>query len=276
MKAFLQHVKKVGSSASIAPDHKTIYINFTLPQNIKRGPGFWKFNNSLLNDEEYIFRIHQLIRQLRKKYSRLKDKNLVWELMKMEIRQNTISYAKRKAKNMFLREDELQKRMEELDQIICNSNDLQNIEDTLNEYDALKTEVNTIYEQKGKAAMFRSKCRWIEEGERPTKYLFNLEKQNYERKTITELRLEDDKIVFEENEILKSIEDFYYNLYKSKGSLSEVEFHQFTSEQRYAQIEKETLAIVHAFHKFDQLLFGKPDVTVHRDHQPLRLFSNGL
>ena len=41
------------------------------------------------------------------------------------------------------------------------------------------------------------------------------------------------------------------------------------TEQRYAQIEKETLAIVHAFQKFDQLLFGKNDVTVHSDHKPL-------
>lgn len=139
---------------------------------------------------------------------------------------------------MFLREDEIQKRMEELDQIICNSNDLQNIEDTLNEYDALKAEVNTIYEQKGKAAMFRSKCRWIEKGERPTKYFFNLEKQNYKRKTITELRLEDEKILFEENGILKSMEDFYYNLYKSKGSLSEAEFHQFRSDLSHARHPK--------------------------------------
>ena len=43
------------------------------------------------------------------------------------------------------------------------------------------------------------------------------------------------------------------------------------TEQRYAQIEKETLAIVHAFHKFDQLLFGKSDVTVHSDHKPLEV-----
>ena len=41
------------------------------------------------------------------------------------------------------------------------------------------------------------------------------------------------------------------------------------TEQRYAQIEKETLAIVHTFHKFDQLLFGKADVVVHSDHKPL-------
>ena len=41
------------------------------------------------------------------------------------------------------------------------------------------------------------------------------------------------------------------------------------TKQRYAQIEKETLSTVHAFHKFDQLLFGKSDITVHSDQQPL-------
>lgn len=41
------------------------------------------------------------------------------------------------------------------------------------------------------------------------------------------------------------------------------------TEQRYAQIEKETLGIVHAFRKFDQLLFGKSEITVHSDHKPL-------
>ena len=39
------------------------------------------------------------------------------------------------------------------------------------------------------------------------------------------------------------------------------------TEKAYAQIEKETLAIVHAFPKFDQLLFGKADIIVHTDHR---------
>ena len=39
-----------------------------------------------------------------------------------------------------------------------------------------------------------------------------------------------------------------------------------STEEWYAQIEKETLPIAHAFHKFDQLLFGKSNVTVHSDH----------
>ena len=87
--SFLQRVKKVGSSTSIAPDHKTIYIDLTLPQNIKRGQGFWKFNNSPLNDEDYIFRVLKLIPRLHEKYSQLENKSLVWKLMELEIRQST-------------------------------------------------------------------------------------------------------------------------------------------------------------------------------------------
>ena len=57
-----------------------------------------------------------------------------------------------------------------------------NITTTLNEYEALKTELYSIYDRKGKAAMFRSKCRWIKKREKPTKHFFNLEKRNYNRK----------------------------------------------------------------------------------------------
>ena len=49
------------------------------------------------------------------------------------------------------------------------------------------------------------------------------------------------------------------------------------TEQRYAQIEKECLAIVEAFSKFDQWLLGKDSITVHTDHQPLQsIFQKDL
>ena len=41
------------------------------------------------------------------------------------------------------------------------------------------------------------------------------------------------------------------------------------TEQRYAVIEKECLAICLAFEKWDSLRYGKSDITVQTDHQPL-------
>ncbi|KAI4897681.1 hypothetical protein NFI96_029695 [Prochilodus magdalenae] len=49
------------------------------------------------------------------------------------------------------------------------------------------------------------------------------------------------------------------------------------TEQRYAQIEKECLAIVFACDKFDQYLHGRDHITVHSDHKPLEaIFKKSL
>ena len=44
-------------------------------------------------------------------------------------------------------------------------------------------------------------------------------------------------------------------------------------ETRYAQIEKEMLAVVFVLQKFDQYVYGHP-VTVQSDHKPLAAISN--
>ena len=61
--------------------------------------------------------------------------------------------------------------------------------------------------------MFRSKMKWIEQGEKPTKYFFNLEKSHYEKKKlIRELKLENDEITSNPTLINKEIESFYANI----------------------------------------------------------------
>ena len=82
----------------------------------------------------------------------------------------------------------------------------------------LNLSLKAIYEEKGKQAMFRAKCRWVEIRERPTKYFFNLEKRNYNKKTISELRLQDETTTNNEIVILHQIETFYKNLYASDGN----------------------------------------------------------
>ena len=86
-----------------------------------RGPGLWKFNNTLLNDEQYIALIRSTYAEARTYYSKLEDKRLVWEMIKMEIRSATISYAKHKVKASYLREKEIERQLDHLDSIICNN-----------------------------------------------------------------------------------------------------------------------------------------------------------
>ena len=39
---------------SIAPDHKAVFLSMNVNEEFKRGPGLWKFNNTLLQDECYL------------------------------------------------------------------------------------------------------------------------------------------------------------------------------------------------------------------------------
>ena len=60
---------------------------------------------------------------------------------------------------------------------ICKSG-----QDILGKFEAAKEELKRLHEIRGKEAMFRSKMKWIEQGEKPTKYFHNLENINYEKK----------------------------------------------------------------------------------------------
>ena len=66
--------------------------------------------------------------------------------------------------------------------------------------------------------MFRSKMKWFEQGEKPTKYFFNLEKSNYEKKLIRQAKLDNEEIISNPTQVLKEIEDFYSIMYTSKIS----------------------------------------------------------
>ena len=125
---------------------------------------------------------------------------------------------------------EITRRLQVLDEFICNNFHSPDIDQVLREFDDLKTELQTIYTKKGNAAIFRSKCRWVEKGERPTKYFFNLERRNYNKKTISELRMEDETIIKNETQVLDAIENYFNDLYTSVSSATQEEYDSFIQE----------------------------------------------
>ena len=139
----------------------------------------------------------------------------------MEIRGLTIAYSKNKAKRQRKRESDVQTRLEELEERISDSTSDEFINKALNEKEILKQQLLLFYEEKANGLMIRSKTRWTEKGEKPTKYFFNLEKRNYSRKKIAELELVNGKHLHETDEIMKEIENFYRDLYTSNGDIED-------------------------------------------------------
>ena len=63
-----------------------------------------------------------------------------------------------------------------------------------------------------------------EKRERPTKYFFNLERRNYNKKTISELWMENKTIIKNKTQVLDAIEKYFKDLYTSASSATGEEY----------------------------------------------------
>ena len=80
-------------------DHSSIMLNLqSLDQHKRSGPGFWKFNANLLEDEKHVKEMPENILYLREKYNDVTDLGLKWDLIEMKIRSFTLQYSKKKAR----------------------------------------------------------------------------------------------------------------------------------------------------------------------------------
>ena len=148
-----------------------------LSETQKRGRGTWKFNNNLLNVKHYIDLIKRTISNVIQE-AKFENKNVLWEYLKCQIRTDTMVYASQKAKIKRAKEIELENRLENLEQ------NLQNNENNFLKYQLLKNEWEDKQRERTNGIMVRSKAKWVEYGEKNSKYFFNLEKRNYNIKYI--------------------------------------------------------------------------------------------
>ena len=69
---------------------------------------------------------------------------------------------------------------------------------------------------KTKGAILRSKVRWYDEGERNTRYFFNLENRCQSKKNITKLKINDNTFIYDQYAILDKQKQFYESIYQFK------------------------------------------------------------
>lgn len=198
-------------SAGIKTDHKCILILLNLNKTNK-GPGWWKLNTSILLDKLYQEKIKEILEKTKQKYSSL-SKQLLWEISKIKIKEFSISYCKNKQKVKRDLIKDLELKIEQKENELIQSNYNHTIQVSR---DALINDLHFMIQQQNVGAQIRSRAKWIEEGEKSTKYFFNLEKQRNSSNTIKQLKKEDGTNTFSQTEILNEEYNYYKKLYTNK------------------------------------------------------------
>lgn len=206
-------------STFIAPrfksDHNRIEMVMNLASN-PRGKGYWKFNSLLLRDKEFLELMNKEIERFLMERNDYEDLCLKWESLKVHIQSISAEYAKSKAKArsrlIELFEHKLVKLEEKLINTVRNKDlVLQNriAKDITRTQEFLADE----HSEKTKAAMFRSKCQFYNEGEKNTKYFFGLEKARYNARARNQVNT-GNGLITDPVKILREEAIFFQKLYK--------------------------------------------------------------
>ncbi|KAL9955771.1 hypothetical protein ACROYT_G037148 [Oculina patagonica] len=151
-------IENVDILSSVKSDHSAIILNIDSVKNLNHGPSFWKFNNSLLDDEQYIKLIEQLVPDWIEEINYSDDARVQWDWLKYNIRKETITYSKAKAKERREKIKRIEHKLKIAEEKLADSP----IDDTQNEIDTLKSAYEKEYEYITKGAIIRSRATWYE------------------------------------------------------------------------------------------------------------------
>ena len=101
--------------AVLSTDHCPVTISISKNKNRIHGHGFWKFNSSLLSDQNYVRKTKHLIQTFDSNQKFIPNAQLQWELLKYEIRKFTIKYSKNLAKKRKVNKTFLETKLKELE-----------------------------------------------------------------------------------------------------------------------------------------------------------------
>lgn len=147
---FLPSISSIAISPESLSDHCRVIMEVDAPK-ITRGPGFWRFDNTLLSDTTFVQEIRTTIEEALEV-----DPNLAWEWTKHKIREHCISYTIKRNRESRALISTLTKRLESLAQ----DHDLSDSPEVVQEVASIKRELAEIQQHKANKAIFRAKVQW--------------------------------------------------------------------------------------------------------------------
>ena len=105
-----------GFFAPVQSDHSPIFIKISPLQETGRGPGYWKFYSSLVNDPTFVEKTKEINNEVAMNITnQFEDYRIGWEFLKYNVRQFSQVYSKRKACERWEKQANLKEKIEELE-----------------------------------------------------------------------------------------------------------------------------------------------------------------
>ena len=202
-------VVKVDIVTAIRTDHHAITLE------IDSGPSFWKFNNSLLDDDLFVERLRENFPKWIDEINFCDDSRIKWDWMKYKIRGESISYSKLKAKEKRNKIQTIENRLKMCEEKIAESPTQENLANL----ESAKTEYEKEYDYIVRGSIIRSRATWFEQGERNNKYFLNLENRNKKKSCIRKLIRANGEETTVPDTIMTEIHSFYSELYDEKPGI---------------------------------------------------------
>lgn len=175
------------SSCDILPcpfsDHCAVLLSVSVPDTVPPGPGLWKLNTSVLNDDEYVELISDFWLSWCASIHRFPSLAKWWEDGKSRIKGLTIRYCCSRSATQSRNRDLLVRLIEHLKAKVDTGSIL-----CLGPYHSALSELAVLDSRVAKGAQVRSRIRWVEEGETSSAYFLRLEKKRSADRWISALR----------------------------------------------------------------------------------------
>ena len=236
--ALVNSIKECEIVEGCRTDHKMVLATINVNE-VERGPGIWKINNNILDDEGFRQQIKSTISSTNLTEM---DGMKKWEYVKFRCAEVARKYATKKANT----KAELLKNLHQLkgiyeEQYLQESRDKECIE---NSYEDIVAKIQQLEEERTQSVIFRSKANWAKDGEKNTKYFFALEKRNYSNKNMFSVFTENG-LCTDQQQILEEQKRFYQQLYTSDRSvdftLQNHTAHKLDSSQKKQMDERITI-----------------------------------
>ena len=189
-------------------DHDFVYIEFNLNTADCRGPGVWKFNNSLLQDDKFCSSVSDLFHHFLRFRSSFTSDLVMWDQLKCNIKNFTINYSRERWRQLSREKISAINHLSFLKRRLAAG-----CVEVKPEIRDLEIFLKQLFDQQLEGSKIRSRAKWLEEGEIPSKFFLRLENERHAKSFISSVFNSSGTEVFSLPEMMAAHEAFYSDLF---------------------------------------------------------------